>query len=88
MSVQVRVPWRSPDGSGQTHSMESGVRRELIANPGFSVSSLVVRRIPNGVCLEGVVRVHDETADVISVARRVMGVEKVQNHLLVCSDAS
>jgi osmotically-inducible protein OsmY len=71
--------------SNDAHSIESRVRRELVANPGFSVSSLVVRRIPNGVCLEGVVQVHDDTADVDSVVRQVLGVKEVQNHLLVCS---
>ncbi len=85
MAVQARAPWHSPAVSSQPHSIESGVRRELLANPGFSVSSLVVRRIPNGVCLEGVVHVHDKKADVGSVARQVMGVKEVQNHLLVCT---
>ena len=85
MSIQVPAPHHSPVVPGQAHSIESGVRRELVANPGLSVSSLVVRRIPNGVCLEGVVHVHDDKADVNSIARQVLGVKEVQNHLLVCS---
>ena len=86
MAVQDRVPWRGKTAFGQLHSMEAGVRRELLADPGFSVSSLVVRRIPNGVCLEGVVRLYDQNTEVDSVARRVTGVKEVQNHLLVCKD--
>lgn len=86
MPVEVPAPRCGSSVLGEEHSIESGVRRKLIAAPGFSVSSLVVRRIPNGVCLEGVVRVHDKQADVNSVARQVLGVKEVQNHLLVCSE--
>ena len=71
--------------SVQPHSVESGVRRELLSSPNFSVTSLVVRRIPNGVCLEGMVEVHGKEADIDATARRVHGVQEVQNHLLVCS---
>lgn len=86
MAVQLSTSGRSPAPSTQAHLMESGVRRKLMEDPGLSVSSLVVRRIPNGVCLEGVVHVHDTKSDVKSIARQVLGVQEVQNHLLVCSD--
>ncbi len=85
MAVQTLSTRRSPSDVVEPHLMESGVRRQLMANPGLSVSSLVVRRIPNGVCLEGVVHVHDDQADVDSIARQVLGVKEVQNHLLVCT---
>ena len=84
--MAVQIPRRKHAGSSQPHSIESGVRRRLLADPDFSVSSLVVRRIPNGVCLEGVVHVHAEKADVTSVAQQVLGVKEVQNHLLICTD--
>lgn len=87
MAVQTDAPRRSQtEPAPQPHCIESGVRRELLANPGLSVSSLVVRRIPNGVCLEGVMQIHDDQADVDSIARQVIGVQEVQNHLLVCTD--
>ena len=68
----------------QPHSVESGVRREILSDPGISVASLVVRRIPNGVCLEGVVHLREGKTDVNTVARRVLGVCEVQNHMLFC----
>ncbi len=86
MAVQVHSLRRDLASSGKAHLVESGVRRRLLADPAFSVSSLVVRRIPNGVCLEGVVHVHDDQADVDSVARQVLGVKEVQNHLLACAE--
>jgi hypothetical protein len=36
------------------HELELTVQRELLAQPGLDFASLVVRRIPGGVCLEGV----------------------------------
>ena len=84
--MAVQIPRRKQAASGQPHSVESGVRRRLLADPAFSVSSLVVRRIPNGVCLEGVVHVHVDKADVTAAARQVLGVKEVQNHLLICTD--
>lgn len=86
MTVHMNAPRRSQASStDQLHGIESGVRRELMANPGLSVSSLVVRRIPNGVCLEGVMHIHDDQTDVDSIARQVIGVQEVQNHILVCT---
>ena len=70
------------------HAMEANVRRKLLSEVGLNFSSLVVRRIPNGVCLEGVLEVGDRDIDVTSMARLVAGVEEVQNHLLVRQNAS
>ena len=84
--MAVKSSKRTPTQSSvEPHSVESGVRRELLSSPNFSVTSLVVRRIPNGVCLEGMVEVHGKEADIDATARRVLGVQEVQNHLLVCS---
>jgi hypothetical protein len=43
---------------------------------------LVIRRIPNGVCLEGVLESEGDP-DVSGVARSVAGVNEVLNHLVV-----
>ncbi len=68
-----------------THAIETRVRRELLSSSQLSVSSLVVRRMPNGVCLEGIVKVHDDSVDVDAVVKQISGVEEVRNHLLVCA---
>lgn len=67
------------------HFVESEVRRTLLAEPEFNFGSLVVRRVPNGVCLEGVLETDTNAPDVCGLARQVLGVERVINHLLVRS---
>lgn len=74
----------SPSGA---HSVERQVQRKLLANPSLRFSSLVVRRMPDGICLEGVLTAN-EGADVCSLARQVEGVSRVLNHLLVQGPAS
>ncbi len=64
-------------------ALEADVRRELLAQDGLRFSSLVVRRVADGVCLEGVLELDDENADVTAAALRIDGVTNVQNHLHV-----
>lgn len=70
------------------HRLECEVRRELLSQPHLRFSSLVVRRLENGVCLQGVLEADDNAPDVVSIAQRVAGVDQVLNHLLVsgCSE--
>ena len=70
-----------PD-SFHTHSIERQVQRRLLAQPNLRFSSLVVRRLPNGVCLEGVLEATDG-ADINSLAQQVNGVQNVINRLVV-----
>ncbi|MEZ6062300.1 MAG: BON domain-containing protein [Planctomycetaceae bacterium] len=67
------------------HSIESDVRRALLSTCGLNFASLVVRRIPNGVCLEGVLTRYTPDEDVAAAAQSVEGVVDVQNHLLLCN---
>lgn len=64
--------------------LESDVRRALNAANGLDIGSLVVRRLPNGICLEGVIRVSSDDFDVCSAVREIEGVGEVVNHLVVC----
>ena len=64
------------------HQIECEVHNRLTALPGIDFSSLVIRRIANGVCLEGVVEADSDDTDVSAVARTVAGVENVLNHLV------
>ncbi|MEX0717684.1 MAG: BON domain-containing protein [Planctomycetaceae bacterium] len=64
------------------HDLELAIRRELLSQSGLKFSSLVVRRIPKGVCLEGVLEADDGSPDIGGLVRRVAGVDKVLNHLV------
>jgi osmotically-inducible protein OsmY len=63
--------------------VEQEVQRELLAQPSLRFASLVVRRIDNGVCLQGVLESDDELPDVCHIARRVSGVRQVLNRLVI-----
>ncbi|MFN9717157.1 MAG: hypothetical protein ACK58L_00585 [Planctomycetota bacterium] len=64
--------------------LEADVRRALLSEEGLNIASLVVRRLPNGVCLEGVIRVNSDDVDVCKSVRQLTGVGDVRNHLVVC----
>ncbi|MCP4782960.1 MAG: hypothetical protein GY903_25540 [Fuerstiella sp.] len=65
------------------HALEALVHRELLSDRRMDFSSLVIRRIPNGVCLQGVVEIDEPETDVSGPALRVRGVANVQNRLVV-----
>jgi osmotically-inducible protein OsmY len=65
------------------HQIEWDVKRQLLSSPGLRFSSLVVRRVPDGVCLEGVLEADDDRPDVCSLVRQVAGVQNVLNHLVL-----
>jgi len=65
-------------------SLETEVRRALNSAEGLDIGSLVVRKLPNGICLEGVVRVSSDDFDVCSAVREIEGVGEVVNHLVIC----
>lgn len=75
----------SPDDSvlRHPHRFEQDVRFRLMAEPTLNFTSLTVRRIPSGVCLEGVLETDDDLPDISSLVRRITGVEKVLNYLVV-----
>lgn len=62
------------------HHLEQQIRFELESRHSFS--SLVVRRIPGGVCLQGVMHFDDSLPDITSLARNIAGVERVINQLV------
>ena len=70
-------------GGHVPHQIESDVQRALLSHPSLHFASLVVRRIDNGVCLQGVVQADEGSPDICSIAQRVTGVSQVLNHLLV-----
>ncbi len=74
-TAELRSEYCSP------HGFEQLVRFELESRHSFA--SLVVRRIPGGICLQGVLDVDDDLPDVDSLARRVAGVDQVLNQLVM-----
>ena len=65
------------------HQVERAIQRELLGQPGLRFSSLVIRRIRDGICLEGVLETEDECPDVCRLVKSVAGVDNVLNHLVV-----
>jgi osmotically-inducible protein OsmY len=76
------IPAESAAPSGP-HRVELDVRRQLLANPRLNFSSLVVRRMRDGVCLEGVVETDERLDDVGRIVGAVAGVNTVLNRLVL-----
>lgn len=75
----------SPSSHSESpQQLASLVRKALLAERGLDIASLVVRRVPNGVCLEGVVNVNGDDVDVCRSVRQLEGVGEILNHLVVC----
>lgn len=68
------------------HEVEQAIWRELHSTPGLHFSSLTVRRVSQGVCLQGVVEVDGDATcpDICKLVKRVAQVDTVVNLLLVC----
>ncbi len=78
---------RQPCAEVSPHRIEEEVRRCLAASPQLRIHSLVVRRIDQGICLQGVVDSPESTRDACSIARTVSGVDRVLNRLMVAPSA-
>ncbi len=74
----------SPDDSVllHPHRLEQDVRNRLMEEPSLNFTSLVVRRVRDGLCLEGVLEADDEV-DASTLVRHVCGATQVLNHLVV-----
>lgn len=66
------------------HPVEYEVLRRLREHPRLKISSLVIRRIPSGVCLQGVLEADPEHLDLHRLLRDIEGIEQVVNHLVPC----
>lgn len=72
-----------PTPAYEPHNLERAVRRRLISEPGFEFSSLVVRRLNDGVVLEGVLEADADLDDIDRLAGAVEGVNRVLNRLVI-----
>lgn len=66
------------------HLMEIEVMRKLQAEPDLKISSLVVRRLPLGVCIQGNLESSHTPAEVKRLLLEIEGIEDVINHLVPC----
>jgi len=69
----------------EQHGMERAIQQRLLSSPDVEFTSLVVRRVPGGVCLQGVMQVSGDLPDVTRLAMEVAGVQRVINRLVVHS---
>ena len=70
-------------------TIESELAQRLRNDLEIEISSLVVQRLPNGVCLQGVVELDDPTEEpdsqnqkIDDLARQVAGVDRIVNQLV------
>lgn len=66
------------------HDMEREVHRRLQGEPGIAIKSLVVRRTPSGVCLEGRIETQDRDVDLRRLMADIPGLREVINHIVIC----
>ena len=64
-------------------SLEHTVRQKLISDPHVRISSLVVRQIEGGVCLEGTLETSNDLTDVERLVRSVASVDRILNRLVL-----
>ncbi len=67
------------------HEIEHSIWRELQSVPGVHFSSLTVRRVRDGVCLQGIMEAvdNDSAPDICGLVRQIAQIENVVNQLLV-----
>lgn len=65
------------------HQLEREVRNRLMSEPSLNFTSLVVRRVRSGLCLEGVLETNDSAADVSQFVRETFGVSQVLDRLVI-----
>lgn len=66
------------------HFLECEVQRRLLSEPRYQFTSLVIRRMNDGICLEGVLITDEDATDVADLLREICGVDNVVNRLVVC----
>lgn len=77
------------DGDGDRPEADSSndlqqlVQQTLDSQPAVNFTSLEIRHIEGGICLEGVLETNDELPDIEHLVRRVAGVDRILNRLIV-----
>jgi osmotically-inducible protein OsmY len=79
---------RSSAGLTHPHDIECEVSRRLNQHPELKIKSLIVRRTPGGVCLEGRIETSREDINFADLMRDIPGLEEVINHLVISHRAT
>lgn len=66
----------------EPHQVECEVRRRLLSQSDCEIHSLVVHRIDDGVCIEGVVECETPLAKITAAVESIAGVGRVMNRLV------
>lgn len=69
-------------GTGQDHQLERQIQRVLQDLPGVTFESLLIRRVPSGVCLQGYATFEDGDLDVGRIARGIDGVGNIVDRIV------
>lgn len=64
------------------HLLEFDVQHRLRTVPGLDFETLVIRRVPDGVCLEGVLKSGEGDPDLTDLVRQVAGVTRVLDRIV------
>lgn len=64
------------------HELERKIQRVLRDLPGVTFDSLVIRRLPAGVCLQGYATIEADEIDLGLIARRIEGVGDVLDRIV------
>lgn len=72
----------SPVLKDSDHQLERRIQRVLQELPGITFDSLVIRRLPSGVCLQGYATIEDHNLDLGCVAREIVGVGEVLDRIV------
>ncbi|MFN0196750.1 MAG: hypothetical protein ACKVT0_08380, partial [Planctomycetaceae bacterium] len=87
------ITWKLSDGYQahgdeppvrKPHFLECEVQRRLLSEPQYQFPSLVVRRLKNGICLEGILITDRDAPDVCELVREIDGVDDIVNRLVIC----
>ncbi|MFN7768582.1 MAG: hypothetical protein ACK5UC_15380 [Planctomycetaceae bacterium] len=72
----------SPPATDPDHQLERTIQRVLQDLPGVIFDSLVIRRVPSGVCLQGYATIEDRDLDLGLIARGIDGVGDVIDRIV------
>ena len=68
------------------HPLEYEVIRKLRAHPSIKISSLVVRRVPEGICLQGMLETSPHDPEVKAFLQEIEELATVVNRLVCCHE--
>lgn len=67
----------------QPHGIEKEVQRRIVRQPGIQILSLTIRRLQDGVCLDGTLETDRSCPDFADLLQEIAGIKRVVNRLRV-----